>query len=56
MTTEQIMKIRFYRYNNYGNEQCYPLDHAKAITGLTGRLTLTDRDFTNLSELGFTFE
>lgn len=56
MLTEQSNKIRFYRWNNYGNEQFYALDMKDAISGLTGRKTLIDRDFKCLKELGFTFE
>lgn len=56
MITETSRKIRFYRQNNYGNEQFYAIDMADSISRLTGRKTLTDNDFRYLGELGFTFE
>lgn len=56
MTTNTEMKIRFYRQNNYGNEQFYALDMADTISRLTGHKTLTDNDFRCLNELGFIFE
>ena len=47
------MKIRYYSKNVNGRHSCYPLDHAEAITKLTGRKTLTFGDHLALNELGF---
>lgn len=51
-----ITLIRYYRQNNYGNEQFYAVDQAEAIGKLTGRKTLIDRDIEALKELGFEFK
>lgn len=48
--------IRFYRKQNYGNEQFYALDHADTISALTSRKTMLKTDMDALKELGFTLK
>ena len=50
-----IKKIDYYVKGVFGNETCYIADKhiAEVITNMTGRKTLSSRDFESLKELGF---
>lgn len=52
------MDIQYYRKNVYGQEKMYlssPLEAAKAILLLTGKVTIDGEDIENLTTLGMKF-